>query len=113
MASTPSASSRLAISALGRGVILSIIVQGKATCFSSLTQARKASVTNPPSRQASATRRTASRRREPFFEQLSMETRLSGPAPARKRSQSIAATIAIAVLAFSGPPSMSAATAGK
>src|SRR5574344_1213461 len=87
----------------GLGVILSIIDQGKDT-FSGLERySLKPSSTNPSFCQASATSITPFWSFSPLWEQLSMETKANGKAPALNLSRARAVTIQITVEQFSGP----------
>ena len=84
-ASAPSKPSALTISmtlASGRGVILSIIVQGKPTFSGSLTYFTKPGSATPLAHHCSAKALMASYSRVPLWEQLSMLTIAMGSAPA-------------------------------
>ena len=83
--SAPSKPSALSISitfASGRGVILSIIVQGKPTLSGSFTYFTKPASATPRAHHCSAKALMASYSRVPLWEQLSMLTMAMGSAPA-------------------------------
>ena len=94
-------------------MILSIIVHGKATVFSSLIYSIKSLSTKPSFFHSSAIVSTDSRSFAPFFEQLSIDTSAIGYFPALYLSRSMATNTAIAPVAFLGPFLMSASTNGN
>ena len=96
MSSMPSASRDSSTTFAGRGVILSIMLHGKATRLSSSRYAMKSSPTKPFCFQACAISSTALFSFSPLWLQLSMDTSAIGYAPAPKRRSIIAQTILIA-----------------
>ena len=81
--STPSSASIRRMASSGRGVILSIMVQGKETQEGSPSQPENPSETSPLFSQASAMARTACFSTSPLWEQLSMLTMARGWRPFR------------------------------
>ena len=113
MSSMPREASSFSISGAGRGVILSIIDQGKETALSSPSQAAYSAGANPFFTQASAISSTEARSFSPLWEQLSMLTRARGALPASYLSSIRAATTLMAWRAWAGPSAMSAWATGS
>ena len=85
MSSMPASSSIFCTAGAGRGVILSIMLQGKETCVSSRSHSVKVAGTKPFFSQASATSRMLPFSFSPLWLQLSMLTTASGAFPCVKR----------------------------
>ena len=105
----PSAVSFCSTTSAGRGVILSIMLQGKETFASSSSHATNSAGTKPRFSHSRAISVTPAFSFSPLWEQLSMLTTATGVPPALKRSSSSAATTPIACFGAAGPASMSAA----
>ena len=112
MSSIPRSFKTFSTTSAGRGVILSIMVQGKDTFPSSVTQSRKPPSTKPFSCHFSAMVTTPLRTFSPLWEQLSVLTTARGKAPALYRSSSSAATQPMARVQFPGPAAKSFSAMG-
>ena len=113
MSATPQSVSSRATFSEGYGVILSIMVHGKLTVFSSLIHRRNASETKPCSAHAAAMARQLSRSFFPFCAQLSMLTNATGVPPAKKRQCSSDTTMDSVCRGLSGPAERSVCTTGS